>query len=162
MKQIGESGLHVGGRSDFLAVGHDQSWARVNVAKTVHGQILGRIPARGDRNYIFFEDPEQGLMSVNWVDAPSPTLFKWTEPAGLVRILDFIESQRDLGKKVLVSCDQGISRAPTVGLLYASKRLGIIDSTSYGAAHQEFVGLYPMYRPSGIGRYVDQVWEQIT
>lgn len=98
---------------------------------------------------------------MNWVDAPSPRLFDWTGVGGFTRILDFMAEQMALGRKVLVSCDRGISRAPTVGLLYSSKRLGVIDSSSFESAHSGFIELYPAYRPSGVGRYAAENWTEI-
>lgn len=52
MIRIGETDLSIGGRSDFALVGEDPEWARLNVSKKVHGQILGRTPVKGDPNYI--------------------------------------------------------------------------------------------------------------
>lgn len=74
------------------------------------------------------------------------------------KILDFIEAQK---WQVYIFCDQGISRSPSVALLYLAKRLKVIPDENFDAARQDFLLLYPMYNPGGIKDFISQHWEEI-
>jgi protein-tyrosine phosphatase len=83
---------------------------------------------------------------------------KWIETFN--KILDFIEKWSKQ-RKILIHCDQGQSRAPTLGLLYLAKRLKSIPNDSFVSAKNEFMIIYPNYLSSGIGDYVAQNWNEI-
>lgn len=78
-----------------------------------------------------------------------------------MKILDFIDREHK-EKKILIHCDQGLSRSPTVGLLYLAKRLKIIEDESYGLARDDFLKIYPYYNPSGVTDYVSLRWKDIV
>jgi predicted protein tyrosine phosphatase len=157
MMQLGDTNVYIGNRADSR-LRHDDDWAVINTAKTVHLEIMGwQESQKGHPNYILFED--DNVLSFNWGDGQA-FLYNMTGPEGFVRALDFID--RWIGtKKVLINCDQGQSRSPTVALLYLAKRLHALPDTTFAAARAEFVLLYPAYAPSGIADYVAQHWDEI-
>jgi len=55
------------------------------------------------------------------VDFYDEESFELANSTGLTSALDFIQSAKDEGGKVLVHCNAGISRAPTVAILYLMK-----------------------------------------
>jgi predicted protein tyrosine phosphatase len=101
----------------------------------------------------------EGLLSFNWVDGAA-RLYDWHKPEAFTIALDFIDRWRP-ERRVLVSCDQGRSRSPTVGLLYLAKRAGLITNQNFAAAKREFSVSYPSYSPAGIADYVSRHWEEI-
>jgi len=64
-------------------------------------------------------------------------------------------------RRVVVHCNQGESRAPSLALLYLAKRTDELPSDSYEAAAQQYHQRYP-YRPGrGIQTWLSQHWGEI-
>jgi len=47
-------------------------------------------------------------------------------------------------------------------LLYLAKRLNVIAQDSFSAAYRDFIKIFPMYQPKGIGDFVNQHWIEIN
>jgi hypothetical protein len=159
MIQIMDTNIYIGNRSDST-LRLDPNWAVVNTAKTVHCEIMGwgNVTPRDHPNYLSYE--EGNLLSFNWVDG-GPFLYNMSGPESFTRALNFIE-ERYGDKKILINCDQGQSRSPTVALLYLSKRLHKIPDESFVNAKIAFQQLYPMYMPAGIADFVSKHWREIN
>lgn len=158
MFQIPDTNIYIGTREDARRR-EDPAWAVVNTAKTVHCEIMGwgNVTPRDHPNYIFLEDGQ--LLSFNWVDA-GPALFTMSGPAAFARALDFIDAWSPT-KSVLINCDLGQSRSPTVALLYLAKRLKTISHQSFADARADFQRIYPAYEPKGIAEFVELHWDEI-
>lgn len=150
--------LHIGGREDSR-LRDDPGWAVVNTAKTVHCEIMGwgNVTPRDHPNYLSLESDQ--LLSFNWVDGGA-FLYRMSGPAAFTRALDFIDRWYP-EKQILINCDQGQSRSPTVALLYLAKRLKAIPAGSFSEAREAFLPLYPSYAPAGIADFVAANWDAI-
>jgi predicted protein tyrosine phosphatase len=63
------------------------------------------------------------------------------------------------GRKLLIHCNQGESRAPSLAMLFMAKGLSAINNVSYESARSEFEKLYPRYNPGkGIETYFSRNW----
>lgn len=92
---------------------------------------------------------------LNLID-PAVPLFKLDSFA---EFMSFARDRYDAGGSLLIHCNQGESRAPSLALLFLAKHLSVISGESYTAAHAAFVRLYPSYRPGlGIQRFLDENW----
>ena len=158
MIQIGNTNIYVGNKADSR-LRSDPAWAVVNTAKTVHVEVKGwsNAPPQDHPDYLAFEDGQ--FLSFNWVDGAS-RMYDWSGPEAFIRALDFIDKWYD-NKNVLISCDLGQSRSPTIALLYLAKRLHLIPCDSFANARAEFQILYPRYTPSGIAQFVSDHWSEI-
>jgi predicted protein tyrosine phosphatase len=158
MIQLEGTNIFIGNRADSR-LRTDPAWAVVNTAKTVHCEIMGwgNVTPRDHPNYLSYENEQ--LLSFNWVDG-NAFLYKMSGPAAFTRALDFIEEWSKT-KNVLINCDQGQSRSPTVALLYLAKRLHVIPDGSFAEARAAFERLYPGYAPSGIADFVATNWDEI-
>lgn len=96
---------------------------------------------------------------LNWVDGDA-SLYEEGGTKIFSEVLDFIE-EKIKTKKVLVHCDFGESRSPTLALLYLAKRLNVISNDSFDRAREDFAKIYPNYYPSGIRIYVRAHWDEI-
>ncbi|HLW01388.1 MAG TPA: hypothetical protein VKT82_22220 [Ktedonobacterales bacterium] len=96
---------------------------------------------------------------LNIVDADNAAFFS---KEGLIDpALDFIDESRGKELQILVHCNQGESRAPSIALLYMAARLGILPTESLEAAEAQFRPLYPNYFPKhGIRGHLRQYWRQ--
>jgi len=161
MIQLPQSNIFIGTIND-LGQTNEQDWALVHATQTIHYKIFGwnrttNKPNKKHPNYIYYE--KDNRLSLNWVDGAA-YLYNWSGTETFNKILDFIEKWNNQ-RKILIYCDQGQSRAPTLGLLYLAKRLKSIPNDSFESARSEFIKIYPNYSPSGIGDYVAQHWNEI-
>lgn len=155
--------LYVGSKNDFIQIGQDEnSWAFVHATQAIHYEMLGwsRIlnkPNTRHSNYIIYE--KDNHLSLNWVEGRADIAnCNWVET--LSSVLDFIEIWIE-NREVLIHCNKGQSRGPTLALLYLAKRLNLISNKSFQTAHNEFLKFYPQYMPEEIGRYISNRWKEI-
>lgn len=107
-------------------------------------------------NYLVIERCND--LYLNIID-PSLPLFM---PPLFSQFLRFSKTKWDNGQKLLIHCNQGESRAPSLALLFLSKGLSVIDKSSYEAARKQFEILYPQYKPGrGIEMYFTTNWENL-
>ena len=84
----------------------------------------------------------------------------YTKPI-IIKALNFIESSIK-ENNVLIHCNQGCSRAPSLALLYLAKRKGVIDNDSYQRAKDDFKKLGAFYTPgNGINIYLTKCWNDL-
>ncbi len=66
------------------------------------------------------------------------------------------------GQKILIHCNRGGSRAPSLALLYLGKRKNLFPNNSFNTAKQSFNKIYPLYNPGrGFSRYLQQFWNSL-
>lgn len=74
--------------------------------------------------------------------------------------LKYIEEKKLLGKKVLIHCNEGKSRAPSIGLLYLAKNHKI-ENRTYRQAKEDFEKIYPEYHPNtGVRDFLNLSWNK--
>jgi protein-tyrosine phosphatase len=113
----------------------------------------GNLP--NNHHYLTYEIGNH--LFLNMID-PNEPLFM---PPLFISSLDFIEKHISK-RKVLIHCNEGLSRAPSLALLYLAKRVNVIDNESYEKATQNFLKLFPLYQPSrGIAIYLNLHWHEI-
>ena len=92
---------------------------------------------------------------MNLIDPPVPLFM----PASFISFLSFARGHLDVGKNLLIHCNQGESRAPSLALLLLAKRFGQIQNDSYDGARADFEELFAGYRPGrGIQKYLSDQW----
>ena len=137
------SGLWVGSQADFEALPEDHSLAIVHACKEPHHRAAlgytGRAAPKDHDEYLFaYRD---GCIILNPVDAADPA---YVRPEITAAALGFIAAKRGEGQKVLVHCNQGHSRAPTIGMLAMAAGL----PEAFEEAEEAFRGIYPDYAPA--------------
>jgi predicted protein tyrosine phosphatase len=74
--------------------------------------------------------------------------------------LNFINKRLTAGDKVLVHCNAGHSRGPTMGLMFL-RTIGEMPS-SFGTSEKIFRSLYPKYDPAmGMRTFARAHWAQL-
>lgn len=151
MISILNDSLFIGVLTDLTKI-NEKNWAIVYATQTVHYRILGwdrgiNKPDKNHPNYIYYE--KDNKLSLNWVDCAA-YLYNWSRIDTFIKILNFIDNWISK-KNVLIHCDQGQSRSPTIGILYLAKRAKRISNDSYMDAKKEFMERCPHYLPGGIG-----------
>jgi len=151
--------LFVGDQIDYeLNVIMQRGWAVVHACKEpYHRQALGyrgRRPPEGHHESLVARRGRRLIL--NMVDAKDPELFS-KEMIDVA--LGFIDEALYKGLKVLVHCDRGESRSPSIALLYMAARLDELPIESLEAAEEKFRTIYPYYNPQpGIHEHLRQNW----
>lgn len=151
--------LWIGNGDDEAEVRHNPNWYIISAAKDPwHRQALGYTTPgapKGHPEYLMLYRP--GRMILNLVDAADVAFIQ-------KRLIDtateVIGIELKAGKKVLVHCNQGQSRSPTIALLYMQRHTPLFRGLSFEEAAAEFRVLYPEYQPSkGMADYAHQHWK---
>jgi len=107
-------------------------------------------------NYLVFEQGNN--LFLNIIDPPAPLFM----PPLFSNFLSFASRHWGEGRKLLIHCNRGESRAPSLALLFLAKHLSVIDSSSYQDARREFQAIYPQYAPgNGIQAYFTKHWNSL-
>ena len=149
--------LFVGSDAD-CRVG-DVDWAVVHACKSpCHQRAVGyrgSLPS-SDPNYLVLSKSND--LYLNIIDPPRP-LFKLLT---FTSFLEFAMRHWEQGKKVLIHCNLGESRAPTLALLFLAKCRREISAESFDTAKREFQRIFPYYQPGqGIQTYLRATWKEL-
>jgi protein-tyrosine phosphatase len=123
-----------------------------------HQQAVGYRGSLPDShpNYLVLQRDDD--LYLNIIDPPVP-LFK---AETFERFLAFARTKYNSGASLLIHCNQGESRAPSLALLFLAKHIGALPDSSYEDAKQVFERLFPAYQPGiGIQRFLADNWVAI-
>lgn len=110
-----------------------------------------------DHPHYLFLEREKNLY-LNLVDSPLP-LFRVESFDAFFRFMD----REIAGGPVLIHCNRGESRAPSLAMVYMALRLALIPSDSHAAAADAFRRLYPAYCPGkGIEIFLKENWRMLA
>ncbi len=165
--------LFVGGAADLVHVddgngGVKGGWYVITAARDPwHRQALGyttRGAPKDDPEYLIAMRPNRMLL--NLVDAADPAFIR-------DEIIDAAQAAIDValaeGKRVLVHCNEGKSRAPTIAMLWMFRHEAKHGMLPVGAADpiadmlRSWMRIYPDYAPADGMRLYAQHWlEKMT
>lgn len=159
MKEI-ITNLFIGDENDCRLIRGQNEWAIIHACKfPCHRDALGykyKLP-QSHPHYLVYKS---GLnLYLNMVDMEQELQPGFTNPI-MESSIEFIEKHID-PKKVLIHCNQGLSRSPSIGLVYLSI-LGHIRQDDFNKAVFDFHKLYPNYDPgNGIKLYLSKNWNYL-
>lgn len=155
MKEI-YTNLFIGNDVDCATYVKNSEYSIIHVCKTCHQRAVGykgSLPSTHP-NYLIYENDTH--LFLNMVDMPTEFLPKFTNPI-LNCAISFIKREIR-NKKILIHCNIGQSRSPSIGLIYLAIN-GIISNNTFNTAMEEFRKLYPEYMPgTGIMLYMQHNW----
>ena len=143
--------LYVGNQTDYESgIERDENgdaceWAFCLAAKEPwHRRAIGYTGRACDKNHPeYLIAGRENKLILNLVDAPKPEFFNKDI---IDTALEFIDISLNDGKKVLICCNLGESRSPSICLLYLIKH-GIIKGDALEDCEAEFLKIYPEYNP---------------
>lgn len=147
MTELIPNSLYTGSQDDEAAIRHEAGWAVVHCAKEpYHRAAVGYRGRSCDKSHPEYLVARRGdRLALNLVDVDDPTYVS----ADVIRpALAFIHEQRQAGRKVLVHCNQGLSRGPTVAMMYLGSR-EMLPSLFDAALEQFKAAYYPRHSPAG-------------
>ncbi len=149
-------GLFVGGDRDCF---HDerQGWAVVHACKSpCHQRAVGyrgSLPSKHP-NYLTFRHDSH--LYLNMIDPDLPLFM----PPLFLESIEFIAEQLSQ-RKVIIHCNQGLSRAPSLAMLYLAG-IGHIEGSDFERARADFRRIHPEYAPGpGIAAYLRAHWQEV-
>lgn len=171
-------------------INENPGWKIVNLAHTYHYKlhewgIRDGVDRTQDKCYVVHENSR--MLSINWIDANEAKYFDYNGEGVRVfeKIFNFITKfKHDF--KILIVCNKGHSRAPSVGMAYLAKKTDILstripslnekkegvtidtiaeatfEKPPYGLARDRFLKLYPDYLPGqGITEFLIDNWDKL-
>jgi hypothetical protein len=137
----------------------DHEWAVVHACKSpCHQRAVGysKLLPNTHPNYLVLE--KENDLFLNIIDPPAPLFM----PPLFTHFLLFANRHWNANKSLLIHCNQGESRAPSLALLFLAKSRLAISNTSYSSAKNDFQILYPRYNPGkGIQIYFNKNWDNL-
>ena len=138
----------------------DDEWAIVHACKSpCHQRAVGYQGKLQNThpNYLVLIDGADLFMNI--IDPPAPLFM----PASFTSFLAFSDKQWLAGRKLLIHCNQGESRAPSLALLFLAKCRSALNNHTYQSARAEFELRYPAYNPGkGIQTYFSRNWNEMS
>jgi predicted protein tyrosine phosphatase len=151
--------LFVGNDEDCRSMMNDV-WSVIHACKIhCHQKAVGYKGSlkSSHPNYLIYERNEH--LFLNMVDMEQELLPLYTNPI-MKAAISFIE-KHIADKKILIHCNQGISRSPSIALIYLA-HIGALANDSFENAAKDYFKLYPMYKPgNGILKYMIRNWKTI-
>lgn len=157
MRQV-YPGLFVGGDNAYRGVQEETGWAVVHAAKEPYHRAMlgykGRATSKDHPEYLLAVRGNR--LALNLIDGDDP---RYVAPVIVDTALRFIDAH--LGpQKLLIHCNQGVSRAPSIALAWMAASATL--PWDFDKARAEFVKLYPEYFPKdGILGYLKAHWDEL-
>ncbi len=141
--------LHVGSETDYESnVRYLQDWKIVHACKEpYHRQALGyRGKAAPKEHPEYLIARRDHRLILNLVDAPKP---EYIPKAIVDEAIAFIHESVTSGTNVLVHCNEGRSRGPSIAMIYLLAFTDRLPKQGVEEAMREFAMIYPGYAPAG-------------
>jgi hypothetical protein len=139
--------LFIGNQIDYDSnPGAFSGWQVIHACKEpYHRQALGYTGRGAPKEHPEYLIAERGnRLILNLVDAAD---YQYIPKEIIDKAVEYIGKALKENTKVLVHCNQGESRSPTIGLLYLANT-GLVPIDSYESALPIFMGIYPQYNPA--------------
>ncbi len=155
MKEI-HTNLYIGNDSSCHA---NSDYAIIHACKTCHQKALRYTKSLPPTHPHYLIYKSNHHLFLNMVDMDRELMPQFTNPI-MKAAIEFIDTNIN-DKKVLIHCNQGMSRSPSIGLLYLAIK-GSLPTDSYRNAVSEFQKIFPNYNPgSGIASYMNRNWNDL-
>ncbi|WP_263385991.1 dual specificity protein phosphatase family protein [Granulicella arctica] len=142
-------GLFVGCQQDFEDGSFaSREWAVVHACKEPHHRkALGYTGRAVDKSHPEYLIARRGnRLILNLVDVADP---RWIDDSIMNAAIQFIQENLQNVRSVLVHCNQGCSRAPSIAMLYLGTYTDQLPRDSFERALAVFKEKYPLFAPAG-------------
>lgn len=126
-----------------------------------HKQIVGyeKNCPKEHKNYLYAYSDDGNALALNMIDAKDK---KYFSDKMILEGLDFIEHELNKGNSVVVVCNQGESRSPTMCLLYLMLHGDFEKTMTHSEIFTRFKEMCPCWKPNkGISDYTIDFWDRI-
>lgn len=113
---------------------------------------------------VYYPGPQSKRLSRSWENDMYLNIVDG--PIGCFRLevfsdfLDFATKHFEEGRKLLIHCNRGRSRAPSLALLFLARQSFLKNPKTYREAEQRFLKIHPSFLPgTGIRSFLIQNWD---
>ena len=140
--------LFIGSEHDYEhTVRHQDGWRVVHACKEPYHRLAlgysGRAAAKTHPEYLIARRGHRLIL--NLIDVADPA---YVRKEIIDAALEFAREGLSGGHRILIHCNHGESRAPTIGLLYLIADTDTIPAVSPEDAIGQFSRIYPPYNPA--------------
>ncbi|VVB82724.1 Dual specificity phosphatase, catalytic domain [uncultured archaeon] len=140
--------------------GDKDGWVVIHACKIPCHQMAvgykGSLP-KNHQNYLIKEDEKNLYLNMIDNDIWSP---QFIAPM-IKRYVEFMK--KNIKNNVLIHCNVGLSRSPALALIFLAKISKEISNDSYDDAKNDFLKLYPAYKPGyGVDDYLRKYWNDLN
>lgn len=153
--------IYCGDEIDAKAVIGSAEWVILHCCKyPFHKEMVGYSTKIEQTHPNYSHIIKGSRMALNLVDmdtySPSYLEFNYIMFSEAFKFLD----NGSLGKKILIHCNQGESRGPSLTMLYL-KHVGYFRKESFTSAKNRFYQMYPKFNPKrNIITNIEVLWER--
>lgn len=116
----------------------------------------GKSMPKDQKEYLYAE--REHALYCNLIDAKDPA---YVPDEIILKCLDFIQKEMQNDRKVLICCNQGESRSPSIALMYMIEDGFFDDCNGIYNVIKRFDSLYPVYKPAnGMEQKVIEFWRK--
>ena len=151
-----DTNVFVGDMDDYIDQMDDADFVFIQAAKIpFHRLAVGYTGSLDKDHPEYYIAIRNNGIALNMVDSDHASFFNLEMFDGAIH---YINIKKEEGKKILIHCNHGISRSPSIGLLYLAKE-GKINNRTYELARKDFEKIYPDYYPNrGIRDFLYLAW----
>lgn len=153
--------LYVGTQDDFFDIASkDDQWWTVHAAKIpfhMHYVGYGTQAAPKGPEYLYAQRGQN--LALNFVDARTCDMIPREMIDYALKYIDDVLTYSPL-PKVLLHCNVGCSRSPSIGLLFLKQHHTDFHNLSLLEAISKFKEIYPFFHPGkGVLEYLERNWD---
>lgn len=154
-------GIFTGNDYDYYLIKDKNDWAVLHCCKDpFHKDFVGYRGSLSSNhpNYAYYIKGNEMALNLVDLDNFNKAYLGFNEEM-VEAAFNFLDSFKNNGKKILIHCNQGESRGPSLCMLYSAK-CGAFDYANFEDTVYEFRYIYPNYNPKyNIYCTVRYLWE---
>lgn len=157
-------GIFTGNEYDFYSIENKDEWAILHCCKNpFHVDFVGYKGNLKGTDPYYISCIKGNEMALNIVDLEYfDDRYLMHNKKMFTEAFEFLDRFRKQGKKLLIHCNQGESRGPSLCMLYIARIGGFINN-EFEDVFYEFLDLYPRYHPkANIYNNVKLLWDCFT
>lgn len=154
----------IGNEQDYYSIQHAPNWATLHCCKNpFHCTFVGYKGSLPPNHPDYALKRIENEMALNLVDMDRFSVDYLDFNRNMFKAsFAFLDEYRDKGYQLLIHCNQGESRAPTLGMLYAA-RLGAFEYADFESSVIKLRLLCPGYNPKqNIYLTVQSLWDDFV
>lgn len=162
MKQLTEK-IYVGDLNDYNSIDKND-WAIVHACKDPsHKELVGYSGNLPPSHPDYSLKEVDNRLALNIVDMPNFSINYAEHHKNIfIYTIDFIDRKISKGENVLIHCNLGESRSPSIAMIYLASK-GFFDYKNFLETEKEFKLLYPKYNPKGgIRGNIEYAWRYLV
>jgi hypothetical protein len=141
--------LFVGSGLDYEAIQNKPGWFVIHAAQIPWFNNL-------NINGLWYENA--GSLTLNLLDARDP---KYIPKEVIDKAISVINNNRRDSRKILIHCNLGLSRSPSISMLYLLKHTSVLRKDCLENTVIDFRKLYPQYSPGvGLQYFIDFYYKE--